>query len=65
MNSYDEACQMYLDKKIDSLRFKKRYYNDIDTLRSSPVQQNRLYPKEKSKYQAFHKIVEEWFNLEK
>lgn len=65
LNAYDEGCQMYLDEKIDKARFKKRYFNDIQIIKESKVHHNRLYPKEKSKYEAIHSIMKEWFTLEK
>ena len=32
LNAYDEACQKYLDKKIDEDRFKKSYFNEIQSI---------------------------------
>ena len=32
LNSYDEACQKYLDKKVDKERFKKSYFVEIQSI---------------------------------
>ena len=32
LNAYDEACAKYIDNKIDKVRFKKMYFDEIKNL---------------------------------
>lgn len=63
LNSYEEACAKYIDKKIDKKRFKKMYNDEIKNI----VESNELkkYFQFGSKYEAIKKVYNKWFNLEK
>ena len=63
LNAYDEACAKYIDKKVDTERFKKLYVTEIRTL----VEDNNTksyYVMPQSKFQATVKVYREWNNLE-
>jgi len=62
LNSYEVACMKYLDKKIDTKRFKKTYYQEI-----RQIFENDSYKVLLDKKHSFHalkKVTEEWNNLE-
>lgn len=63
LNSYEEACAKYIDGKIDKIRFKKTYMDEIKNI----VEANdfKEYFKFGSKYAAIKKVYNEWFDLEK
>lgn len=63
LNSYEEACSKYLDKKVDKKRFKKTYLDEIKNV----VEYDGfdVYFKFSSKYDAIKKVYTEWFRLEK
>lgn len=64
LNSYDEACQKYLDKKVDKERFKKSYFVEIQSIvRNETFKKN--YDTQSTPYKATVKVYGEWFNLEK
>lgn len=63
LNTYDEACAKYIDKKVDTERFKKLYVTEIRNL----VEDNNTksyYVMPQSKFQATVKVYREWNNLE-
>ena len=63
LNAYDEACAKYIDKKVDTERFKKLYVTEIRNL----VEDNNTksyYVMPQSKFQATVKVYREWNNLE-
>lgn len=63
LNAYDEACAKYIDKKVDTERFKKLYVTEIRNL----VEDNNTksyYVMPQSKFQATVKVYHEWNNLE-
>lgn len=63
INTYEEACAKYIDKKVDKKRFRKIYSDEIKNL----VESNELkkYFQFGSKYEAIKKVYGEWFKLEK
>ena len=63
LNSYDEACMKYLDKKIDRIRFKKTYRTEIRNLVKS--EENKKYFGPGGEYQAIQKVYEMWNKTEK
>lgn len=63
LNSYEEACTKYIDKKIDPKRFKKMYFDEIKNIVESD--DLKKYFQFGSKYDAIKKVYNEWFNLEK
>lgn len=64
LNSYEEACQKYLDKKIDTKRFKKTYTNEIRKIVENENFKEK-YDTQSTPYKATVKVYQEWFNLEK
>ena len=63
LNAYDAACAKYIDKKVDTERFKKLYVTEIRNL----VEDNNTksyYVMPQSKFQATVKVYREWNNLE-
>lgn len=64
LNAYDEACQKYLDKKVDRKRFKKSYSNEIQSIVKNPAFKSE-FDSRSTPYQATVKVHDEWFNLEK
>lgn len=63
LNSYEEACAKYIDKKIDTKRFKKMYSDEIKNL--VECEELKKYFQFGSKYEAIKKVYNDWFNLEK
>lgn len=62
INTYEEACAKYIDKKVDKKRFKKTYSDEIKNLVESKELKN--YFQFGSKYEAIKKVYGEWFKLE-
>lgn len=63
LNSYEEACAKYIDKKVDKKRFKKLYYDEIKKVVES--QELKDYYNVGSKYCTTKKVYNKWCNLEK
>lgn len=63
LNTYEEACAKYIDKKVDNKRFKKLYYDEIKKVVESP--ELKKYYQFGSKYDATKKVYDKWCNLEK
>lgn len=63
LNSYEEACAKYIDKKVDKKRFKKLYYDEIKNVVES--QELKNYYNVGSKYCTTKKVYNNWCNLEK
>ena len=63
LNSYEEACSKYLDKKVDKKRFKKTYFDEIKSVVEYDAFDNHF--RFGAKYDAIKKVYNEWFNLEK
>ncbi|MDR0919641.1 MAG: hypothetical protein LBM93_10440 [Oscillospiraceae bacterium] len=61
LNAYDEACQKYLDRKIDIDRFKKTYAAEIKNV----VKEFSDYFKPGNEYYALLKVNTEFNNPEK
>lgn len=66
LNSYENACSKYLDKKIDTLRFKKSYISEIRTLFEQADERVKsfLNPEGTSRFKALWKVYREWNDLE-
>lgn len=64
LNSYDEACQKYLDKKVDKERFRKSYFTEIQSIVENETFKHK-YDTQSTPYKATVKVYNEWFNLEK
>lgn len=63
INSYEEACSKYIDKKVDKKRFKKIYFDEIKNLVES--EELKKYFQFGSKYDSIKNVYNEWFDLEK
>ncbi len=64
LNAYDEACQKYLDKKVDKERFKKSYFVEIQSIVKNENFKQK-YDSQSTQYKATVKVYNEWFDLEK
>lgn len=64
LNTYDEACGLYIDCKVDRTRFKKNYYTEIIDLVEDNRFENYFTPEYKSKYQKMLIVYKEWTHLE-
>jgi uncharacterized membrane protein (DUF106 family) len=62
-NAYDEACQKYLDAKVDKIRFEKSYFNEIKSIVEN-TNFAEWYIGAKTRYQATVKVYREWFQKE-
>ncbi|EHN6182267.1 hypothetical protein KJF03_000930 [Salmonella enterica] len=61
LNQYDEACQKYIDDKVDKLMFKKTYFNEINNIISSN-DLSSYYNVLTSKYKATLSVYNKWVN---
>jgi hypothetical protein len=66
LNTYELACGMYRDGKLDRERFRRQYGEEIKKLYDggTPAYQQRLLPIT-SPYKAMRAVYEEWYNPEK
>lgn len=67
LNAYEDACAKYRDKKIDRVRFKKMYIDEIRNLcieKEGPIH-DLMHPEGASKFQAIWKVYREWHIHEK
>ncbi len=64
LNAYEEACQKYLDKKVDKNRFKKSYFTEIQSMVKNESFKQK-YDTQSTPYKATLKVYKEWFDLEK
>ena len=62
LNAYDEACQKYLDKKVDKARFKKSYFTEIQSIVKN-IDFKKKYDTQSTPYKATVKVYNEWFDL--
>lgn len=63
INYYDSACSKYIDGKVDKVRFKKTYKNEIRKLLEHPDLQEYFNPLTSS-YKPILNVYQEWENLE-
>lgn len=63
MNYYDSACSKYIDGKVDKVRFKKTYKNEIRKLLENKDLQEYFNPLTSS-YKPILNVYDEWENLE-
>lgn len=61
--SYDEACSLYIDRKIDKERFKKSYQVEIRNLFENDNTRTIL-DSTNCKFHCLKKVYEEWENPE-
>lgn len=64
INAYEEACMKYLDGKVDTVRFKKTYFTEIQQI-VEHEKYKKYFNTVSSRYKAILKVYQEWFNLEK
>ena len=67
LNAYEDACAKYVDRKIDTERFKKSYVSEIQRLcaEKTSVITDLMHPDTTSKFQAIWKVYREWHIHEK
>lgn len=63
MNAYDEACAKYIDNKVDKIRFKKLYVNEIRNIVKDENTKDK-FQMPQSRFQATVTVYREWNNLE-
>lgn len=66
-NSYDLACGMYKDEKLDKSRFELQYSADIRKIceENQPAYRKLLHPADTCKYQAIWAVYRHWNIKEK
>lgn len=64
VNAYENACQKYVDKKIDRVRFKKAYQTEIRQLVESSAHK-RFFDGVTSRYKAILLVYGHWENKER
>jgi hypothetical protein len=64
MNNYDAACSKYIDGKVDKIRFKKTYKNEIRKLLENDDLKEYFNPLTSS-YKPVINVYSEWENLER
>lgn len=65
INSYERACMLYIDGKIDKERFKREYSSEIRNLVENGEYKDKYFPAHTSKFKAILKVYDKWENLEK
>lgn len=65
LNQYERACMLYLDNKLDQVRFKTEYSIEIRNVVEKGNYKEMYFPAHTSKFKAILKVYEEWENLEK
>lgn len=65
LNHYERACMLYLDDKLDKVRFKTEYSAEIRNVVEKGEYKEKYFPAHTSKYKALLKVYEELENLEK
>ena len=63
INYYDAACSKYIDDKVDKVRFKKTYKNEIRKTIENPDFKEYFDPLTSS-YKPILNVYQEWENLE-
>jgi len=59
LNAYEEACQKYLDNKVDRKRFKKAYFDEIRNIVEDEHYAER-FGKLNTRFKAIEKVFKEW-----
>lgn len=59
LNAYDEACQKYIENKIDQKSFKNLYFHEIyNLINNDNLKEKFVRP---TKYGATRQVYDEWF----
>ncbi|EJH2658840.1 hypothetical protein NDG35_002020 [Salmonella enterica] len=61
LNQYDEACQKYIDGKVDKVTFREAYFSEIKNIISSQ-ELSTYYSRSTSKYKATLTVYDIWMN---
>jgi len=66
INSYEDACGKFLDKKIDQTRFKKIYIDEIRNIcdPKREAYKRHMHPDATSKFEAIWKVYRQWHRHE-
>ena len=66
LNTYEDACGKFIDKKTDKTRFKKAYINEIKNIcdPSRKSYARLMHPESTSNYEAVWKVYKEWHRHE-
>lgn len=65
LNAYEEACAKYIDKKVDTERFKRMYDRPIRRIVEEDEFKAYFDAVVKSPYKCILKVYDEWYNHEK
>jgi len=65
VNTYEQACALYLDNKVDKSRFCKDFKSEIKNLVEDEALRDKFFQPHSSTYRAILKVYDEWENLEK
>jgi len=60
LNVYEVACGLFQDNKIDTVRFKKTYADDINNLCKKDAYKKQMHPESKSKYKSIWTVYHKW-----
>jgi hypothetical protein len=63
LNSFELACSLYLDNRIDRDRFRRLHQDDIRRLYEFPNPYNKRLHPANSRYRALRAVFEEWDRL--
>lgn len=63
LNTYNEACQKYMDGKVDKIRFRKNYFHEIRNVVTNAEFEDRFNPIT-SMFQATIAVYNEWHNVQ-
>jgi len=60
LNTYERACSMYLDGKVDCERFKKDYHVKIRKLVEEGNYRDKYFPPHTSKFKDILEVYNQW-----
>lgn len=66
INAYEDACGKFLDEKIDQIRFKKVYIEEIRNIcdPKREAYKRHMHPDATSKFEAIWKVYSKWHRHE-
>ena len=67
LNAYEDACGKFIDKKLDTVRFRKMYIEEIKNIcdPKREAYKRHMHPDATSKFEAIWKAYKEWHRHEK
>lgn len=64
LNAYDRACMLYLDGKIDQVRFQKEYQREIRRAVEDIHDREHFFPANRVKFEALQKVYAQFESKE-